>query len=41
MKEIDKMDLEDIGDILGYWSESTRIQAKQAKTRKNLKGRKI
>ena len=35
-EEIDKMSLEDAGDIIGYWSEKSRIEAKQAKTRKNL-----
>lgn len=36
MEEIDSMNLEDIGDVLGYWNEKTRIEAKQAKTKKNL-----
>jgi hypothetical protein len=34
--EIDNMSLEDTGDIIGYWSEKSRIEAKQRNTRKHL-----
>jgi len=33
--EIDKMSLEDIGIVLGYWTELNRIEAKRARMRAN------
>ena len=35
-KEIDNMSLEDVGDVVGYWLEKSRIESKQRATRKNL-----
>lgn len=35
-EEIDAMSLEEIGDVVGYWSEKSRIETKQRNTRKKL-----
>lgn len=37
-EEIDAMSVQDIGDVLGYWAERARVQEKQEKTRKALRG---
>lgn len=37
--EIDEMNIEDFGDVIGYWSETARAEKKQAEQRKRMKGR--
>ena len=34
-EEIDGMSLSDIGDVLGYWGEMSRIEERQKKGGKN------
>jgi len=37
--EIDKMNLRDFGDVIGYWNEKNRGENKLAEQRKNLSRR--
>ncbi len=36
--EIDGMTLEEVGDVVAYWHETERVEARRARMRKNLKG---
>jgi len=38
-KEIDRINLEDMGDAIAYWHEKGRIDERRARQRKNLKGK--
>ena len=38
--EIDEMNLDDFGDVLGYWNEEGRIAQKNARSKKRKAGRK-
>lgn len=38
-EDLDNMALNDIGDIIGYWSEKGRAEERLNRMRKNLKGR--